>query len=201
MSHYVLLVRHGRQLDADHGVVDSKLSELGIRQAELLAERLARVPFDRKLTSPLDRASQTAKVLEPRLQGPAFEESTLLFDCIPSGFEPGTPAIYERFFAGIPAEDIEAGAAQMSDAADAFLGRTRGDTYTLLVTHNFVIGALVRSALELPSWRWLGFNSANCALTVLRIRSTKPAELLMFNAAGHLPPELRTGTSTASMDF
>lgn len=199
MSHYVYLIRHGEQRDAEHGVVDSGLSERGARQAELLAERLARIPFDRKLTSPLDRARETAEVLDARLGGPAFEESTLLFDCFPSGLEEGVPAHYERFFGGIPVEDVEAGAAQMSDAADAFLSRTRGDEHTLLVTHNFVVGALVRTALDMPSWRWLGLNSANCALTVLRIRSTKPAELLLFNDASHLPPELRTGTSTAGL--
>lgn len=199
MSHYVYLVRHGEQRDAEHGVLDSGLSPRGEEQAALLGRRLARVPFDRMLTSPLDRARESAEVLAPHLRCPSFEESTLLFDCIPSGYDEDVPAAYERFFAGIPLEDVEAGAAQMSDAADAFLGRTREDEHTLLVTHNFVIGALVRTALDLPEWRWLGLNSLNCALTVLRIRSTKPAELLVFNDAAHLPGELRTGASTASL--
>lgn len=199
MSHYVYLVRHGEQRDAEHGVVDSPLSERGRRQSELLAERLRGVEFTRALTSPLDRSRQTAEILADRLAIPSLEESTLLFDCIPSGMDDDTPAIYQRFFAGIPVEDVEAGAAQMSDAADAFLERTRGDEHTLLITHNFVIGALVRTALDMPEWRWLGLNSLNCAVTVLRIRSTKPSELLVFNDASHLPRELRTGATQSAL--
>ena len=193
MSHYVYLVRHGEQQDAEHGVLDTPLSERGKRQVELLAERLRDVPFSAVYTSPLDRASQTAEVLAEHGVTPAPQSSLLLYDCVPSGLTDDTPPGYERFFAAIDPSDVEAGEAQMADAADTFLARSRDDQHTLLISHNFVIGALVQAAMELPSWRWLAMNCYHASLTILRIRTKKPAELLVVNDAGHLPGGLRTG--------
>jgi serine/threonine-protein phosphatase PGAM5 len=39
----------------------------------------------------------------------------------------------------------------------------------------------------------MGTNVAHTALTVIRIRSAKPAELVTLNDTAHLPVELRTG--------
>jgi probable phosphoglycerate mutase len=59
------------------------------------------------------------------------------------------------------------------------------------VTHNFLIGWLVSQALAAPSWRWLGLNQMNCALSVIAYRAGLPPALISFNDAGHLTPELR----------
>ena len=32
---------------------------------------------------------------------------------------------------------------------------------THFVTHNFLIGWLIRDALDAPKWRWIGLNHAN----------------------------------------
>ena len=61
------------------------------------------------------------------------------------------------------------------------------------ITHNFVIAWFVREVLGAPEWRWLGLNQANCGLTIIRVRSAKPAVLVTHNDLGHLPVELRTG--------
>lgn len=193
MSHYVYLVRHGEQQDAEHGIVDGHLSDRGRAQAHLIGRRLAEVPFDTARTSPLDRALETADVMGQYLQGPPVTESTLLFDCIPSGRTPDTPGWYDGYFAGIPQATIDAGQAQMEDATETFLTSTREDTHTLLVTHNFVIGWFVRHVLEAPTWRWLGLQQHNCGLTILRVRTAKPTELLVHNDVSHLEPALRTG--------
>lgn len=200
MSHYVYLVRHGEQRDAEHGVSDSPLSDRGVRQAERLAERLQGVPFDRILSSPLDRAWQTADIVSHGARAhPPVQASTLLFECIPTGLTDDTPACFEPFLSGFSALDTEAGEAQMADAADALLARTRDDEHTLAVTHDFVIGALVCRALELPKWRWLSMSSVHTGVTILRIRSAKPVELVAFSDVGHLPADLVTGTSRAQL--
>lgn len=194
MSHFLYLVRHGEHENAEFGVSDGPLSERGRAQAHALGARLRDVPFDETYTSPLDRALETASILDTYTQGPPAEQSNLLFDCIPSG--PGTaPDVYESFFSGIDAEMIEAGQAQMADARDAFFTRNREDRHTLLVTHNFVIGSFVAQALELPEWRWLTLGSGNTALTILRLRSTRPTELTLFGSLSHLPRAQRTGIS------
>ena len=193
MAHYIYLVRHGEQIDAEYGLPDGPLSPRGVRQARAIAERLGGVPFSRAWHSPLQRAEETAAIMTDRM--PALESvpSALLMDCIPSGPEPSMPYAFEPFFGGISPQEIDAGQAQMADAVDEFLTPAREDRHDLLITHNFVIAWFVREVFGAPAWRWLGINQANCGLTIIRVRSAKPPVLVTHNDLGHLAPELRTG--------
>lgn len=193
MAHYLYLVRHGEQQDAEHGLPDGPLSPKGVRQARAIAERLGGVPFTRAWHSPLQRAAETAAIMTERM--PALESvpSALLMDCIPSGPSPDMPSAFEPFFGGITPQEIDAGQAQMADAVAEFLAPAREDRHDLLITHNFVIAWFVREVFSAPSWRWLGVNQANCGLTIIRVRSAKPPVLVTHNDLGHLPAELRTG--------
>lgn len=193
MPHHLYLVRHGEQLDAEHGMPDGPLSPRGRRQAELLGERLGGVPFDHAWHSPLQRAAETAAIIAAKMPALEPEPSALLFDCIPSGPAPETPKVYDPFFGSVTEAQIEAGSAQMADAAAEFLRSHREDRHDLLITHNFVIAWLVREALGAPDWRWLSINQANCGLTVLTQKTGRPWSLLVHNDVAHLPPELRTG--------
>lgn len=193
MAHYLYFVRHGEQLDAEHGLPDGPLSPKGVRQARAIAERLGGVPFARAWHSPLQRAAETAAIMTERM--PALESvpSALLMDCIPSGPEPDMPSAFEPFFGAVTDDQIDAGQAQMADAVAEFLAPAREDRHDLLITHNFVIAWFVREVFGAPAWRWLGVNQANCGLTIIRVRSAKPPVLVTHNDLGHLPPELRTG--------
>ena len=193
MSHFIYLVRHGEQQDAEFGLPDGPLSDRGKRQAAAIGERLATVPFTGAWHSPLQRATETATIIESSLGGLRSEPSNLLFDCYPSGPSADMPHAFDSFFGGVTAEQIEAGRAQMTDAVAEYLAPARGDRHDLLVTHNFVIGWFVREVLNGPEWRWLGVNQAHCGLTVIRVRSAKPPVLVAHNDLGHLPLELRTG--------
>jgi probable phosphoglycerate mutase len=193
MPHYLYLVRHGEQQDAEHGMPDGPLSARGIRQAQLLAERLGGVPFTGAWHSPLQRAVETARIIAEWMPALTPEPSPLLFDCIPSGKSPETPAAYDPFFGSVTEADVDAGRAQMSDAAAEFLQSRPGDRHDLLITHNFVIAWFVREVLGAPEWRWVNINQANCGLTVLLQKPGRPWSLLTHNDLGHLPVELRTG--------
>jgi len=193
MAHYVYLVRHGEQQDAEYGLPDGPLSARGKRQATAIAERLSGVPFDRAWHSPLQRSAETAAIMTERMPALQSQPSTLLMDCIPSGPTSDMPHHFESFFGGITDAQIEAGEAQMADAVDEFLTPAREDRHDLLVTHNFVIAWFVREVFGAPRWRWLGLNQANCGLTIIRVRSSKPPVLVTHNDLGHLPVELRTG--------
>lgn len=186
-------MRHGEQQDAEFGLPDGPLSDRGKRQAAAIGERLATVPFTGAWHSPLQRATETATIIESSLGGLKSEPSNLLFDCYPSGPSADMPHAFDSFFGGVTAEQIEAGRAQMTDAVTEYLAPARGDRHDLLVTHNFVIGWFVREVLNGPEWRWLGVNQANCGLTIIRVRSAKPPVLVAHNDLGHLPVELRTG--------
>lgn len=196
MSHRIYLVRHGEQQDAEHGVVDGPLSARGARQAHAIATRLSGIPFSGAYHSPLERASETARIMQHRLPATAFEPSALLMDCIPTGLESEPPAHYRPFFTGVTDAEVEAGRAQMADAVDRWLSPTGDDSDVLLVTHNFVIAWFVRHVLDAPDWRWMSLNQANCGLTVVHVRPGRPSQLLCHNDLGHLPVEDRTGMPT-----
>ncbi|HEY0259291.1 MAG TPA: histidine phosphatase family protein [Lacisediminihabitans sp.] len=193
MSHFIYLVRHGEQQDAEHGLPDGPLSGRGQRQAKLIADRLSGVPFTGAWHSPLQRAAETARIMTASMPSLDAKPSALLFDCIPSGPTPDMPRVFEPFFGSVTRQQIEAGEAQMSDAVAEWLTPSREDRHDLLITHNFVIAWFVREVFGAPAWRWLGLNQANCGLTIIRVRSAKPPVLVTHNDLGHLPVELRTG--------
>lgn len=193
MSRYLYLVRHGEQVDAEFGLPEGPLSERGLEQAALVADRLASVRFDAAYTSPMQRAIDTASVVTSRLGIEQATPSALLMDCIPAGPEPDMPTAFDSFFGGVTEEEIAAGQAQMTDALGEWFAPSREDRHELLITHNFVIAWFVREVFGASPWRWMGINQANCGLTIIRVRSAKPPVLLTHNDLGHLPPELRTG--------
>ena len=193
MSHFLYLIRHGEQQDAQHGLPDGPLSPRGTRQAKLIADRLSGVPFTGAWHSPLQRASETAKIITKNLPALQSSPSALLFDCIPSGPSPNMPASFQSYFGSVTEAQLDAGQAQMHDAVAEWMTPSIEDRHSLLITHNFVIGWFVREVFEAPSWRWMGINQANCGLTIIRVRSVKSPELVAHNDLGHLPVELRTG--------
>ncbi|HTN56624.1 MAG TPA: histidine phosphatase family protein [Microbacterium sp.] len=197
MTHYIYLVRHGEHVDAEHGVDDGPLSPRGQRQAELIADRLSGLPLDAVWHSPLLRAAETARAIAARLPSVDPVPSALLFDCVPSGMTADTPGAYEPFFGSISDAEIEAGAAQMSDAVGEFLRRRNGDVHEVLITHNFVISWFVREVLGAPDWRWMTLNQAHCGLSVIAQKQGRPWTLMNHNDLGHLPMELRTGLPDA----
>ena len=193
MSHFIYLVRHGEQQDAEYGLPDGPLSERGKRQATAIAERLSGVPFTNSWHSPLQRAEETARIMTERMPALESKPSALLMDCVPSGPEPDMPHAFDAFFGSVTPEQIEAGQAQMSDAVTEFLAPAVDDRHDLLITHNFVISWFVREVLEAPEWRWMTLNQAHCGLTVIAQKPGRPWTLLTHNDLGHLPHELRTG--------
>ncbi|MDU0365805.1 histidine phosphatase family protein [Microbacterium sp. NPDC089180] len=193
MTHYIYLVRHGEHQDAEHGLSDGPLSPRGQRQAALLADRLSGLPLDAVWHSPLERAAQTARAVADRLPSVSPESSALLFDCVPTGMTPETPAAYEPFFGSVTEAEIDAGRAQMADATAEFLARKAGEVHELVITHNFVISWFVREVLQAPDWRWMTINQAYCGLTVIAQKKGRPWTLLSHNDLAHLPVELRTG--------
>lgn len=199
MTHYIYLVRHGEQQDAEHGMPDGPLSGRGERQAEAIANRLSGVPLEAVWHSPLERASATARIIAKRLASIEPQPHALLFDCIPTGMEDDTPASFEPFFGSVTADEIEAGKAQMDDALSEFLVRKPGDVHELLITHNFVIARFITEVLGAPAWRWMTLNQANCGLTILAQKQGRPWTLVTHNDLAHLPFEDRTGLPENSL--
>lgn len=189
MTHFLYLVRHGEAVPHD-----GPLSEAGEQQARRTGRRLKDVPFSAIHYGPLPRTAQTAALIATYLPGVPVSACDLAGDYLPSDPDPADlPPSFADFVAGFPTAERADGPKLAAAAIERFAraGDEPGDTYELIVTHNFFIGWFVRHALGAPSWRWLGLNQMNGALTVIAYQPRLPAGLISFNDAGHLPPELR----------
>ncbi|QKW48406.1 histidine phosphatase family protein [Streptomyces buecherae] len=192
-ARYLYLARHGEATPDE-----SELTDNGRRQAVLLGERLRRSPLSLVLHGPLARAEQTARLVHEQLDGVPVRSSELAGDYVPHLPQraelpvESADAMLARL-SQFPAEERERGPALAEAALARFATPVDGDEprHELVVTHNFLIGWLVRAALDAPPWRWMGLNHANAALTVIRYAPDRPASVLFYNDTGHLPARLR----------
>lgn len=190
---YLYVTRHGEASPDGSG-----LTENGRRQAVLLGRRLRSVPISAIHHGPLPRAAQTASLIGEQLDGVPVRVSEMAGDYIPYTPEreelPQESADYLlRFLSLFPAEERERGEALAREALERLTGPVEGEEtrHELVVTHNFLVGWLVRAAQDAPRWRWLGLNHCNAALTVIRYAPGLLSSVLCYNDMGHLPAELR----------
>jgi probable phosphoglycerate mutase len=191
-TRYLYLARHGEALPDESG-----LTENGRRQAALLGHRLKQRPISVVHHGPLPRAAQTAQLIGEHLDGVAVVASEVAGDYVP--YVPDRDELPAdcadfllEFLSHTTAEEREHGRVLARQALEQFTGPVAGDQerHELVVTHNFLIGWLVRHALDAPTWRWLGLNHGNAALTVIRYAPGRPSSVLVYNDVRHLPDEL-----------
>ncbi|MDX3235029.1 histidine phosphatase family protein [Streptomyces sp. ME03-5709C] len=192
-TRFLYLVRHAEAVPDESG-----LSDDGRRQAALLGRRLAEHPISVVHHGPLTRAAQTAALVGEHLGGAVLRLSETAGDYVPyfprrEELPPGSADHLLRFLGGATAQERELGPSLALRALEQFTGPAEGDQerHELLVTHNFLVGWLVRHAMDAPAWRWLGVNQANAALTVIRYAPGRPVSILVQNDMRHLPAELR----------
>ncbi|MGZ3599669.1 MAG: histidine phosphatase family protein, partial [Ktedonobacterales bacterium] len=157
-TRYLYLVRHGEALSDESG-----LSENGRWQAILLGRRLRERPIAMVHHGPLARATQTAHLIGEQLGGVALKVSEAAGDDVPyvperSELPPDYADFLLRFLDQFTAEERERGTVLAHQALEQFTGPVAGEEarHELVVTHNFLVGWLVRHALDAPRWRWLG---------------------------------------------
>ncbi|MFJ5677514.1 histidine phosphatase family protein [Streptomyces sp. NPDC093097] len=191
-TRYLYLARHGEALPDESG-----LSEQGRRQAALLGRRLASRPISAVHHGPLPRAAQTARLIAESLPGAPLVASETAGDYVPhfpdrEELPPDCADFLLTFLSHSSAEDRRRGPTLARRALEQFTGPVAGDQerHELVVTHNFLVGWLVRDAMDAPKWRWLGLNHGNAALTVIRYTPGRPTTVLVHNDMRHLPTEL-----------
>lgn len=206
MTTMLYLVRHAEQELAEPELTAEEdpaagISALGQDQAQLLGQRLRGVKLDGIHHSPSLRARQTAYVMAESLPGVSVRESELLRDRTPMperGLENDYSEAELAWLAEVPVDERDPGGVEISAALRYFTSEVEGDH--VLVTHAFVIGWFVRSALMAPTNSWLGLSPFNAGLTVIRCRPDHPEQpitLIGYNDIGHLPLEVRGRTPVA----
>ena len=178
------IVRHGHcesnVPDLIQGQIDSPLTELGKRQAESAAERLATESITAVYSSNLCRARDTAIPIAAR-HGLQILETALLRECClgvaqgltVSQFAEQYPAEY-RLWREDPIANRPPGAERFEDVTERcglFLRQVRaahGDGEAIAVVgHVGSINGLICAAFGLPVRFYLGMQVANASLSIL----------------------------------
>ncbi|MDX3661188.1 histidine phosphatase family protein [Streptomyces sp. ID05-26A] len=176
MTRDLHLVRHGEATKDE-----SRLTARGRKQAEALAERLRGTGFAAVHHGPAPRATETASIIADALRVPCRVEAAA-DDYVPH-FVPDHDEFFDRF----PESERTRGPALAHEAETRFA--RPGDGPVLVVTHSFLIGWLVRDALDAPPERWLTLHHDHAALTVIRYTTGESPRLVRFNDGGHLSGE------------
>jgi serine/threonine-protein phosphatase PGAM5 len=190
----LVLIRHGQYTARTlrGGAVDGQLTDLGLRQATAIAERLSTRPAEHLTFSSLIRSRQTASVIAEHMPRVPRLASHLLRECLPElPYEsddipvPALPLIFRT-------AERTAGISQMERAAQRYLKASKEPRTEIIVTHGNVIRELARRVVGAPAGAWLHMDVAHCSVTEISIGGNLGTMLLSLNDTGHLKPALRT---------
>ncbi len=142
----LVLIRHARpeRIEDAGRPADPDLTDLGHRQADLMAEWLAAETFDAVYTSPMARARQTSAPLESRLGLTAgVVDGVQEFDADADHYIPmedlkADKERWRRYLQGELAEDRSAFASTVVDSLEALIADHRGHRIAV-VCHGGVI--------------------------------------------------------------
>jgi len=208
----VYFVRHAQSEDNVTPVFqspNSPLNEKGKRQAERIAERVSKLQFGALITSPFERAKQTAEAIT-RATGRNAEYSHLFVERVKPTYIDGKPYTDKKadklwrewqkslYTSGARAEDGENfdDLLTRADKALAFLS-DRPERSLIVVTHGYFLRTIVArvllgSTLSGEAFRQLQKAAAmeNTGLTVLRYHGGFEEEpswrLWIYNDHAHL---------------
>jgi len=195
------IVRHGQTVDnlvnRIQGQTDSPLTDLGIRQAEAIADRLSSESFSAIYSSDLGRASKTAEVIASR-HGMPVRTTPLLRELYLGAaqgltrqeFSDAYPEEY-RLWTTDPAlhrppegETIES----VIERCRRFIRQVRADhrdgEKLAAVAHGGTLRGLICAAFDLPPRFCVSMSHANACLSIIDIGDR--SYLRLYNDTCHL---------------
>ena len=216
----VLLVRHG--LTAPTGTVLSgwtpgiPLDDRGRAQAAALAARLAPVPLDAIITSPLERCRQTAETIAAAGEGrPAVQEDARVGECHYGDWtgrplkrlakEPLWRVVQAHPGAArFPGEEGESIMDMQHRAVTAIMDwneRLGAEAVYMICSHGDVIKSIVADSLGMHLDMLQRIQVDPCSLTAIRYTPLRPFVLRMNDTGGGVAslkkPEPRRSRATA----
>lgn len=200
-SLHLFLVRHG-QSEGNLGVhkTDPDLTELGKRQAELIARRLVSQEIEILLCSPLRRSLQTARVISKEVGAKPVVWPELMESWDGSEATPATDISFQ--FPDFAVDIPERWWPKNEDEGDLYERAARAEKRirslgeetnrrVAAVSHGTFGAVLISVFLGAPPCGYTRFSQHNCCISILDIRP-KRAKLYQGNDVSHLPPELLT---------
>ena len=198
----IFLVRHGEtswnREGRFQGQIDVPLNDIGLRQADAVADALKEIPFDRIISSNLSRALRTALPLASRMRmGMGVETDDDLKEIGHGLWEGRTAAEVEATYPGdlalwhtrpetVVMPEGESLADVQNRAWPALLRLAEGKGETVAVfTHDAVLKVLLMKALDCPLSSFWRFQLANGSITLLEL-GDKGWRIPLMGEAGHL---------------
>lgn len=197
----IYLVRHGESVYNCEGRIqgqqDVPLSQTGIRQATLLANRLESTNISAVYTSDLERAIATARIIATRL-GLEVENTPLLRESKLGIVEGLTREEIEKLYpvelhewrrnpqiARPPgAESVSNVISRSKQFLEHIVPRHAPESHILIVGHSGSIRGLIVAALNLPEHAYKALSIHNASISVLEISSR--STLCLLNDTCHL---------------
>lgn len=198
----LIIVRHGEsewnRIGRYQGQGDAPLSDLGLRQAEALALRLADEPLDAIFTSALQRAAKTAEAIARYHRDTPLEQSPALLE-IHHGDWQGLLAdeVIERYGEGLREWREHPTRAQMPNGESfsnilkrvldfkEYLCAAYSGRNVLISTHDVVVKILVADALGMNMDRINRIWVTNASISVIEYGEDLPY-LVSLSEACHL---------------
>lgn len=194
----LFLVRHGQttwnKKGINHGWTQGTLSNLGKKQAELLAKRMAREKIDFIYASDLGRVRQTLAPLRklrpdiPVILTPALREQNLgVYEGTPRGtIEEArrTMGATRWRFKIEGGETIRQHYGRVAKFLKETLPKHRGQTIALF-SHGGTTVQVTKHYLKFPNKVWREYHPSNASFHILEIKKKK-ASLIVKNENSHL---------------
>lgn len=170
--------------------LDGGLTEIGIEQATLTAQRLKDLPINAIFTSTLPRAIQTGEIIAREFPSIRSQQDDLLRECLP-GLTPRLSVRFTLRSLDLANRAVE-GRLQADDVFERYFRYSfRDDRREVIVCHGNLIRYLVTRALGAPPELWTNFDIRNCGISEIHIRPEGPL-VLAHSDVGHLPVRLHT---------
>ena len=198
----IIAVRHGEtewnKAGKQQGHLNSKLTELGIRQAHAIAHGLLKYSIDEFYSSDLGRAVQTAEIISQSI-GKEFISDTrlreqnlgILQGLTRAAFESRYPNEFSQLESHDPDYRIPGG----ESVCDRFsrciscvedLSKTHCGKSILIVTHGGVLACFIYKALCIPLTQKRAFSLLNGSINVFSMSETMEWRLEIWGDISHM---------------
>jgi len=196
------LIRHGecykgslKYYEPERRIMNPPLNDTGTEQAKKLALRCKDISFDIIMTSDMQRATQTAEILNEACKSKvkiseAFREINMgnLYTKIWADF-PDIYAEWKRREKDIAYPDGESGEDVWQRCKEEIFSLANQFNRAAVVCHAWTIRAIICGLLGIPHEKrfYLGFPLENCSITVIKHnREENKFYLHAFNDCSHL---------------